>query len=104
LFERYAVIGLIGGSFFVAQLTWPGDPIMCFGTPFVSGSSAYFAQRYILGKSDHAQSRLVGLTPANLIALGTLSALIKCRRSHPAAHRIGYTRPSRRYLCIHARR
>ncbi|NCV33900.1 MAG: hypothetical protein EBW05_13500 [Betaproteobacteria bacterium] len=23
LFERYAVIGLIGGSFFVAQLTWP---------------------------------------------------------------------------------
>ena len=31
---------------------------------------------YILGKSDHAQSRLVGLTPANLIALGTLLALI----------------------------
>ena len=76
LFERYAVIGLIGGSFFVAQLTWPGDPIMHFGAPFVSGSSAYLAQRYILGKSDHAQSRLVGLTPSNLIALGTLSALI----------------------------
>ena len=76
LFERYAVIGLIGGSFFVAQLTWPSDPIMYFGAPFVSGSSAYFAQRYILGKSDHAQSRLTGLTPANLIALGTLSALI----------------------------
>jgi len=53
-----------------------GDPIMHFGAPFVSGSSAFLAQRYILGKSDHAQSRLVGLTPANLIALGTLSALI----------------------------
>jgi len=76
LFERYAVIGLIGGSFFVAQLTWPDDPVMQFGAPLVSGSSAYVAQRSILRASKTTSSRLVGLTPANLIALGTLSALI----------------------------
>jgi len=76
LFERYAVIGLIGGSFFVAQLTWPGDPIMQFGASMVSGSSAYVAQRSILRASKTTPSRLVGLTPANIVALGTQSALI----------------------------
>ena len=65
LLERYAALGLVWGSVFVAQLTWPDDPVMQLGASMVSGSSAYVAQRSILR-----------LTPANIVALGTQSALI----------------------------
>jgi hypothetical protein len=76
LLERYAALGLVWGSVFVAQLTWPDDPVMQFGASMVSGSSAYVAQRSILRASKTTPSRLVGLTPANIVALGTQSALI----------------------------
>ena len=76
LLERYAALGLVWGSVFVAQLTWPDDPVMQLGASMVSGSSAYVAQRSILRASKTTPSRLVGLTPANIVALGTQSALI----------------------------
>jgi hypothetical protein len=49
---------------------------MQFGASMVSGSSAYVAQRSILRASKTTPSRLVGLTPANIVALVTQSALI----------------------------
>lgn len=76
LFERYAVLGLAIGAYSVVSTIWPDDWVMRSFAPIVGASAAYLAMRMLLSSQGGLPSRIKGLTPAVLIAIGTVSALI----------------------------
>ncbi|MBU6382426.1 MAG: hypothetical protein EBZ03_06010 [Betaproteobacteria bacterium] len=76
LFERYAAIGLTLGAYGIAGFIWPEEALMRWIAPAVGGCSAYAAMRLLLPENKSISSRLKGLSPSVLIAIGTVSALI----------------------------
>jgi hypothetical protein len=76
LFERYAVLGLGIGAYSVVSSIWPDNWIMRWFAPMIGASAAYLAMRMLLPSQGGLPSRIKGLTPAMLIAIGTVSALI----------------------------